>query len=116
MEYKAVIGLEIHSELKTQSKMFCDCLNNPEEEIPNTNICPVCLAHPGTLPVINKKALEQVILVGLSLNSEIPEYSKFDRKNYNLLQRFFINNRKCSWMRSTCWTNISISNLFFWII
>jgi len=82
MEFKPTIGLEVHAELKTKTKMFCDCLNNPEEKIANTNICPVCLAHPGTLPVINKKALEQVIIVGLSLNSEIPEYSKFDRKNY----------------------------------
>jgi aspartyl-tRNA(Asn)/glutamyl-tRNA(Gln) amidotransferase subunit B len=82
MEFKPTIGLEIHAELKTKTKMFCDCLNNPEEKIPNKNICPTCIAHPGTLPVINKKALEQVILVGLALNSEIPEYSKFDRKNY----------------------------------
>ena len=82
MEFEPTIGLEIHTELKTKTKMFCDCLNNPEEKIANKNICPICLAHPGTLPVINKKALEQVILVGLSLNSEIPEYSKFDRKNY----------------------------------
>jgi len=82
MEFKPTIGLEVHAELKTKTKMFCDCLNNPEEEIANKNICPVCLAHPGTLPVINKKALEQVITVGLALGSEIPEYSKFDRKNY----------------------------------
>jgi len=82
MEFKSTIGLEIHAELKTKTKMFCDCLNNPEEEIANKNICPTCTAHPGTLPVINKKALEQVILVGMTLNSEIPEYSKFDRKNY----------------------------------
>jgi len=82
MEFKPTIGLEVHAELKTKTKMFCDCLNNPEEKIANTNICPICLAHPGTLPVINKKALEQVITVGLALNSEIPEYSKFDRKNY----------------------------------
>ena len=82
MDFKPTIGLEIHAELKTKTKMFCDCLNNPEEKIANTNICPICLAHPGTLPVINKKALGQVVTVGLALNSEIPEYSKFDRKNY----------------------------------
>ncbi len=80
--YKTVIGLEVHAELETKTKMFCNCLNNPEEKIANKNICPTCTAHPGTLPVINKKTLEQVIIVGLSLNSEIPEYSKFDRKNY----------------------------------
>jgi len=82
MEFETIVGLEIHTELKTKTKMFCDCLNDPEEKTPNKNICPICLAHPGTLPVINKKALEQVIIVGLALNSEIPEYSKFDRKNY----------------------------------
>ncbi len=82
MEFEPTIGLEIHTELKTKTKMFCGCLNNPEEKIANKNICPICLAHPGTLPVINKKALGQVITVGLALNSEIPEYSKFDRKNY----------------------------------
>lgn len=82
MEWEPVIGLEIHAELRTKTKMFCSCLNDPEEKIPNKNICPVCLAHPGTLPVINKKAVEEVIKVGLALGSEIPEYSKFDRKNY----------------------------------
>jgi len=82
MEFEPIVGLEIHTELKTKTKMFCDCLNNPEEKTANKNICPTCTAHPGTLPVINKKALEQVIIVGLALNSEIPEYSKFDRKNY----------------------------------
>ncbi|MGC8651530.1 MAG: Asp-tRNA(Asn)/Glu-tRNA(Gln) amidotransferase subunit GatB, partial [Minisyncoccia bacterium] len=82
MEYETVIGLEIHAELKTKTKMFCDCLNDPDEKTPNKNICPVCLAHPGTLPAINKEAVRKVILVGLSLGSEIPEFSKFDRKNY----------------------------------
>ncbi|MFA5392413.1 MAG: Asp-tRNA(Asn)/Glu-tRNA(Gln) amidotransferase subunit GatB, partial [Candidatus Paceibacterota bacterium] len=82
MEYESVIGLEIHTELKTKTKMFCDCLNNPDEKIPNKNICSVCLAHPGTLPVINQEAVELVIKVGLALGSEILEFSKFDRKNY----------------------------------
>jgi aspartyl-tRNA(Asn)/glutamyl-tRNA(Gln) amidotransferase subunit B len=82
MEYEPVIGLEIHAELKTKTKMFCDCLNNSDEKEPNKNICPVCLGHPGTLPVINKKAVEAVIKVGLALESEVPEFSKFDRKNY----------------------------------
>ena len=82
MEYEPVIGLEIHAELKTKTKMFCDCLNNSDEKQPNKNICPICLGHPGTLPVINKKAVESVIKVGLALDSEIPEFSKFDRKNY----------------------------------
>jgi len=82
MEYKVVIGLEIHSELKTQSKMFCDCFNNPNENDPNTNICPICMGHPGSLPVINQKAIEFVIKTGLALNGQIPDNAKFDRKNY----------------------------------
>ncbi|MBI2054562.1 MAG: Asp-tRNA(Asn)/Glu-tRNA(Gln) amidotransferase subunit GatB [Candidatus Sungbacteria bacterium] len=82
MDYEPIIGLEVHTELKTRTKMFCDCLNDPNETHPNTNICPVCLAHPGTLPVANKEAIEKVILVGMALHAEIPEFSQFDRKNY----------------------------------
>ena len=82
MEYEPVIGLEIHAELKTKTKMFCDCLNDSLEKIPNKNICPICLGHPGVLPTINKEAVRKVLLVGLVLNSEIPHHSKFDRKNY----------------------------------
>ena len=80
--YKPVIGLEIHIELKTKTKMFCSCLNDPNEKHPNINICPICMGHPGTLPVINREAVRKVIKTGLSLNCQIPEYSKFDRKNY----------------------------------
>ncbi|MDO8561095.1 MAG: Asp-tRNA(Asn)/Glu-tRNA(Gln) amidotransferase subunit GatB [bacterium] len=82
MEYETVIGLEIHSELKTRTKMFCDSLNDPNEKHPNINICPVCMGHPGTLPVANREAIESVIKVGLALNGSIPPYSQFDRKNY----------------------------------
>jgi aspartyl-tRNA(Asn)/glutamyl-tRNA(Gln) amidotransferase subunit B len=81
-KYYTTIGLEIHAELNTNSKMFCGCLNNPDEEKPNVNICPVCMAHPGTLPVINKKAVENVIKVGLALGSNIADFTEFDRKNY----------------------------------
>jgi len=81
-QYYTTIGLEIHAELKTRSKMFCDCINNPDEKTPNTNICPICLAHPGTLPVINKKAVESVIKVGLALGGNIADFTEFDRKNY----------------------------------
>jgi aspartyl-tRNA(Asn)/glutamyl-tRNA(Gln) amidotransferase subunit B len=81
-KYYPTIGLEIHAELKTQTKMFCGCLNNPDEEEPNVNICPVCMAHPGTLPVANKKAIENVIKVGLALGGSIADFSEFDRKNY----------------------------------
>ena len=81
-KYYPTIGLEIHAELKTQTKMFCACLNNPDEEKPNINICPVCMAHPGTLPVPNKKAIENVIKVGLAVNGDIADFTEFDRKNY----------------------------------
>jgi len=80
--YKPIIGLETHVELKTNSKMFCSCRNNSEATIPNSEICPVCMGHPGTLPVINKEAVRKVIKTGLSLNCKILEFSKFDRKNY----------------------------------
>jgi aspartyl-tRNA(Asn)/glutamyl-tRNA(Gln) amidotransferase subunit B len=80
--YYYTVGLEIHAELKTKTKMFCACLNNPDEEEPNKNICPVCMAHPGALPVINKGAIEKVIKVGLALGSTIADFTEFDRKNY----------------------------------
>jgi len=80
--YKPTIGLEIHIELNTKSKMFCSCKNDATEHSPNVNICPVCTAQPGTLPVINQEAIKKVIKTGLSLNCQIPEFSKFDRKNY----------------------------------
>lgn len=81
-KYYTTIGLEIHAELNTMSKMFCGCKNDPDEEKPNWNICPVCMAHPGTLPVPNKKAIESVVKVGLALNGEVADFSEFDRKNY----------------------------------
>lgn len=80
--YRPTIGLEIHAELKTRTKMFCACLNNPDEPTPNTNICPVCMAHPGTLPVINREAVHKVLLVGTALGSTLADYTEFDRKNY----------------------------------
>jgi len=82
MPYETTIGLEIHTELKTKTKMFCDCLNNPDETNPNVNVCPICMGHPGTLPVINREAVKKAVKTGLALNCSIPEYSKFDRKNY----------------------------------
>jgi aspartyl-tRNA(Asn)/glutamyl-tRNA(Gln) amidotransferase subunit B len=81
-KYKATIGLEIHAELKTKTKMFCSCKNDPDEEKPNTNICSVCTAQPGTLPVLNKKAIEHVIRVGLACGSTIANFTEWDRKNY----------------------------------
>ena len=82
MKYETVIGLEIHAELKTRTKMFCDSLNDPDEKHPNINVCPICMGHPGTLPVANREAIEKVIQVGLALNGAIPPFSQFDRKNY----------------------------------
>ena len=80
-DYEAVIGLEVHAELKTNSKIFCSCSTKFGGE-PNTHVCPVCLGLPGTLPVINKSVVELAIKAGLALNCEIAPFSKFDRKNY----------------------------------
>jgi len=82
MKYQPVIGLEIHAALKTRTKMFCDSLNNPDEKRPNWNVCPICMGHPGTLPVINKEAVRKVILTGLALNCSIARDTFFERKNY----------------------------------
>jgi len=82
MDYNPTIGLEIHIELATKSKMFCSCKNDPDEKSPNLNICPVCMAHPGTLPVINKEAVKKVIKTALTFNCEIQKKTHFERKNY----------------------------------
>lgn len=82
MRYQPTIGLEVHAELKTRSKCFCSCLNDSLETHPNLNVCPICLGHPGVLPVVNKQAVSQLLKIGLALNCEIAKYSKFDRKNY----------------------------------
>ncbi|MFO7152163.1 MAG: Asp-tRNA(Asn)/Glu-tRNA(Gln) amidotransferase subunit GatB [Bacillota bacterium] len=81
MEFETVIGLEVHVELLTKSKVFCSCSTEFGGEV-NTHCCPVCLGMPGVLPVLNKKAVEYAIKAALALNCEIPEFSKFDRKNY----------------------------------
>lgn len=81
MKYEAVIGLEIHCELKTKTKIFCGCATGFGAE-QNTHVCPVCLGMPGVLPKVNKKVVEFGIKAGLATNCEINKYSKFDRKNY----------------------------------
>lgn len=82
MSYTPTIGLEIHAELKTATKMFCSCKNDPDEARPNVNICPICLAHPGTLPTINREAVRHVLRVGAALKGELADFSEFDRKSY----------------------------------
>ncbi len=82
MKYDIIIGLEIHSEIKTNSKMFCSCPNKALQKEPNFLVCPICLGHPGTLPLINQEAIDKVILLGLALDCQINRTSKFDRKNY----------------------------------
>lgn len=81
MNFETVIGLEIHVELKTRSKIFCSCSNEFGAE-PNTNVCPICSGFPGMLPVLNQQVVEYAIKAGLALNCEIADYCKFDRKNY----------------------------------
>jgi aspartyl-tRNA(Asn)/glutamyl-tRNA(Gln) amidotransferase subunit B len=82
MEYETVIGLEVHVQLQTQSKMFCSCRADYQSAPVNSRVCPVCLGLPGALPVINKKAVEYTVMTGLALNCGIPRRTKFDRKNY----------------------------------
>src|SRR5260370_147827 len=80
--YEAVIGIECQVQLATHSKMFCGCPTGYCGAAPNTHVCPICLGMPGVLPVINRVAVEYTLLTGLAMNSEIPEATKFDRKNY----------------------------------
>jgi len=82
MDYEIVIGLEVHTQLLTKSKMFCSCSTDYASTPPNTHVCPVCLGMPGVLPVINEKAIECTLMTALALNCSIPEDTKFDRKNY----------------------------------
>jgi aspartyl-tRNA(Asn)/glutamyl-tRNA(Gln) amidotransferase subunit B len=83
MEFEPVIGLEVHAQLSTKSKMFCSCSADAFGAPPNSHVCPVCLGMPGSLPLINKTAVEYTILTALAFHCEIPEFAKFDRKNYH---------------------------------
>lgn len=80
--YIPTIGLEVHVELATKTKMFCRSKNDPDEIRPNVNVCPICMGHPGTLPTINKEAVKHVLRVGLALGGKLADYTEFDRKNY----------------------------------
>ncbi len=80
--YEAVVGIEIHCQLRTASKMFCGCSTAYDGAAPNTHVCPVCLGLPGTLPVINRRAVEFVIATGLAIEGSIPERTQWERKNY----------------------------------
>ena len=80
--YEAVIGIEIHCQLKTASKMFCGCSTEYADAPPNTHVCPVCLGLPGALPVINRRAVEFVIATGLAIEAQVPERTQWERKNY----------------------------------
>lgn len=81
-DYRPTIGLEIHAELATRTKMFCDCMNAPEGAAVNANTCPVCVAHPGTLPAINKEAVRHVLRVGTAIGGKLADFAEFDRKSY----------------------------------
>jgi aspartyl-tRNA(Asn)/glutamyl-tRNA(Gln) amidotransferase subunit B len=79
--YEAVIGIEVHCQLRTASKMFCGCSNSYADAPPNTHVCPVCLGLPGTLPTINRKAVEYVLATGVAIGAETPDATRWDRKN-----------------------------------
>ena len=81
MEYEAVIGLEVHVELNTKTKIFCNCPTTFGAP-PNTNVCQVCMGLPGVLPVLNEEVLKKAIIASLAINCNIAEFSKFDRKQY----------------------------------
>lgn len=82
MEYRPTIGLEVHAELKTFTKMFCNSANDPDETRPNVNICPICMAYPGTLPVINREAVRHLLRIGTALGGTVADFTEFDRKSY----------------------------------
>ena len=82
MKLEPVIGLEIHVQLKTKSKMFCACENVSDDRAPDTSVCPICMGHPGTLPVTNRHAVELGVLASIAIGCRVPDTAKFDRKNY----------------------------------
>ena len=80
--YKTTIGLEIHAELSTNSKLFCGCKNDPNEKEPNSLVCPVCMGYPGAMPYIQKEAMGKVLKIGSAVSGEFADFTEFDRKHY----------------------------------
>jgi len=80
--YEVTIGMEVHAELATKTKMFCSCLNSPFDSEPNANTCPICMGLPGTLPIMNEQAVEWTIDLGYDIGAAIAEFTKWDRKHY----------------------------------
>ncbi len=80
--YKLTVGIEVHAELKTKTKMFCNSKNEPHASEPNSHVCPICMGHPGTLPVVNLEAVRHVLRVGVAVGGSLADYTEFDRKNY----------------------------------
>ncbi len=122
-DFEIVIGLEVHSQLLTKSKMFCGCSTDYANAAPNTHVCPVCMGMPGVLPVINQRAVDYTIMTALALNCTIPEYSKFDRKNYpypDLMKGYQISQydiplkirpASCTIVATAWWTSIARARL-----
>lgn len=82
MDYIPTIGLEVHAQLSTETKMFCNSKNDPDETEPNVNVCPICMGHPGTLPTLNKEAIKHVLKVGVAAHGTLADFTEWDRKNY----------------------------------
>ena len=106
MEYEIVIGLEVHVQLRTESKMFCSCSAQYQGSAPNTHVCPICLGMPGVLPTINKRAVEHTIATGLALDCSIAETTRFDRKNYpypDLVKGYQISSTRTPLLMTVTW-------------
>ena len=121
-KYEPVLGLEVHVELNTNSKMFCGCSTIFGAE-PNTQTCPVCLALPGALPTVNEKAIESTIKIGLALNCSIAPFSRFARKNYfypDMPKNFHMNtldlNAELLWAFISLDLNINIAINADWLV
>jgi aspartyl-tRNA(Asn)/glutamyl-tRNA(Gln) amidotransferase subunit B len=111
VDYEIVIGLEVHAQLLTKSKMYCSCSADYANAPPNTHVCPICLGMPGVLPTINEKAIEYTVMTALALNCTIAEHAKFDRKNYpypDLMKGYQISQYDAP-MSNKGWLNIELN-------